>query len=151
MQCPACNRGLTERTVGGITVDICQSGCSGIWFDWLELKKFDEPHEEAGTELLDLERNPAVSIDRSKRLSCPKCDETIGLVLFEMLTGRPAFADSSVLRVLTSVRTVEPERLATKVDDAFRPLLQRMLKRQPETRTITMREVETTLSALSLG
>ena len=74
---------------------------------------------------------------------------SFGLILFEMLTGRPAFADSSLLRVLRSVRTVEPERIAAKVDGAFRPLLQRMLKRQPETRTITMREVETTLSALA--
>jgi Zn-finger nucleic acid-binding protein len=63
--------------VGGITVDICPGGCGGIWFDWLEIKKFDEPHEEAGTELLDIERNPTVSRDRSKRLSCPKCDDTI--------------------------------------------------------------------------
>ena len=77
MQCPACSKELTERTVGGITVDICQSGCRGIWFDWHEIKKFDEPHEEAGKQLLELERNPAVSIDRSKRLSCPKCDDTI--------------------------------------------------------------------------
>jgi Zn-finger nucleic acid-binding protein len=76
MRCPACSRGLTERTVGGITVDICQGGCSGIWFDWLEIKKFDEPHEEAGTELLDLKRNAAVSPDRSKQLGCPKCDDT---------------------------------------------------------------------------
>lgn len=77
MRCPACSRDLTERNVGGITVDICQGGCGGIWFDGLEIKKFDEPHEEAGTELLDIERDPAISIDRSVRLSCPKCDATI--------------------------------------------------------------------------
>ena len=82
MRCPACSRELTEQTVGGITVDICQGGCSGIWFDWLEIKKFDEPHEEAGTELLDVERNPVVSHDRSKRLSCPKCDDTIMMRYF---------------------------------------------------------------------
>jgi Zn-finger nucleic acid-binding protein len=77
MRCPACSKELTEGTVGGITVDVCQGGCGGIWFDWLEIKKFDEPHEEEGTELLDLERNPAATLDRSKRLSCPKCDDTI--------------------------------------------------------------------------
>jgi Zn-finger nucleic acid-binding protein len=63
--------------VGGIAVDVCQRGCGGIWFDWLEIKKFDEPHEEAGTELLNIERDPETSIDRSKPLCCPKCDDTI--------------------------------------------------------------------------
>ena len=77
MRCPACSRELSERSVGGITVDTCQGGCGGIWFDWLEIKKFDEQHEEAGTELLDLERDPAVALDRSRRLRCPKCDDTI--------------------------------------------------------------------------
>ena len=77
MHCPACTRELAERTVGGITVDVCQAGCGGIWFDWLEIKKFDEPHEEAGTELLDIERDPGLSVDRSSRLRCPKCDDAV--------------------------------------------------------------------------
>ncbi|MHC4434553.1 MAG: zf-TFIIB domain-containing protein [Planctomycetota bacterium] len=92
MRCPACSKELTEGTVGGITVDVCQGGCGGIWFDWLEIKKFDEPHEEEGTELLDLERNPAATLDRSKRLSCPKCDDTIMVRHFFSVSQFPSEA-----------------------------------------------------------
>lgn len=76
MKCPACSRPLTEKTVGNITVDICQSGCGGIWFDQFELKKLDEPHEHEGEELLYVERDPAVSIDHAARRHCPRCEST---------------------------------------------------------------------------
>jgi Zn-finger nucleic acid-binding protein len=59
-------------TVGGITVDVCSGGCGGIWFDRYELMKVDEYHESAGEELLRIERAPNISVDHSKRLSCPK-------------------------------------------------------------------------------
>jgi len=77
MRCPACTKELSASTVGGVTVDVCRGGCGGIWFDNLEIKKFDEPHEEAGTELLEIERNAATTIDRTKRLDCPKCDGAV--------------------------------------------------------------------------
>ena len=48
MNCPACKRVLEQLTVGDVTVDACRGGCGGIWFDNLELEKFDEPHEAAG-------------------------------------------------------------------------------------------------------
>ncbi|UCG46431.1 MAG: zf-TFIIB domain-containing protein [Phycisphaerales bacterium] len=74
MECPACGNSLKEVTVEGITVDVCEGGCGGIWFDWFELQKVDEPHESAGEGLLEVERDEGVSVDRSKRLDCPKCD-----------------------------------------------------------------------------
>ena len=57
---------------------------------------------------------------------------SLGLILYEMITGRAAFAEPSLLRLLRAVRKVEPERLAGEVDGAFRPLLQRMLERSPD-------------------
>ncbi len=42
MKCPACGNALTEKTVDPITLDVCQGGCGGIWFDNFELQKVDE-------------------------------------------------------------------------------------------------------------
>ncbi len=74
MQCPACGRRLTQKTVEGIAVDVCVGGCGGIWFDNYELEKMDEPHESAGEMLLDVERDEMVSIDQTARRLCPICD-----------------------------------------------------------------------------
>lgn len=77
MKCPACENQLQEITVSDIAVDICKGGCGGIWFDNLELKKFDEPHESAGEELLEIERDESIAIDHTKSLMCPKCDDIV--------------------------------------------------------------------------
>ena len=73
MECPACSNSLKEVTVGDVTVNVCEGGCGGIWFDNFELKKFDEQHESAGQELLDIERDESIVVDHTKRLKCPKC------------------------------------------------------------------------------
>ncbi len=77
MKCPACGNQLQQVAAGDVTVDVCKGGCGGIWFDNFELKKFDEPHEEAGQALLEIELAPNVSVDHSKRLNCPKCDGVV--------------------------------------------------------------------------
>jgi len=64
-------------TARDVTVNACEFGCGGIWFDQLELKKLDEPHEYAGQVLLDLKRDPNVQVDVSKRRRCPKCKDVI--------------------------------------------------------------------------
>jgi Zn-finger nucleic acid-binding protein len=64
-------------TVGDVAVDVCKGGCGGIWFDNFELKKFDEPHESAGQELLDVECDTSLVVDRTKRFKCPKCDDIV--------------------------------------------------------------------------
>ncbi len=77
MQCPACGNNLKEKVVSGVTVDICEHGCGGIWFDNFEIKKFDEPHETSGEEILNIQRNPHVVVDRNQRLKCPKCSDIV--------------------------------------------------------------------------
>ena len=77
MNCPACGRGLKQLTVSDVTVDVCKGGCGGIWFDQFELKKFDEPHEAEGQELLEVDRDPGVSVDHTQRLKCPKCADMV--------------------------------------------------------------------------
>ena len=55
-------------------VDVCRSGCGGIWFDNFELKKVDEEHEKLGNELIALEFDPAAPVTTQKR-GCPRCPE----------------------------------------------------------------------------
>ena len=82
MKCPACGRAMTEVQVQDITVDVCRGGCGGIWFDWMELKKVDEPHEAIGQELMEVERDPNVKIDPSAKRQCPRCENTIMMTHF---------------------------------------------------------------------
>ncbi|MBW7989579.1 MAG: hypothetical protein FVQ84_06125 [Planctomycetes bacterium] len=77
MNCSACGNVLQEKTVGDVVVDICQGGCGGIWFDNIELQKFDEPHESVGEALLDIERDESIVIDHTKRLKCPSCEHIL--------------------------------------------------------------------------
>jgi hypothetical protein len=64
-------------TVGGVVVDVCRGGCGGIWFDNYELNKFDEPHESAGEELLEIEQDESIIVDHTKKLKCPSCDDVV--------------------------------------------------------------------------
>jgi len=79
MKCPACGNQLQQMTAGDVTVEICKGGCGGIWFDSLEVKKFDEPHESAGEQLLEIERDDSMTVDHTKRLKCPKCGDIVML------------------------------------------------------------------------
>lgn len=73
MKCPACFLELTEFTIGGVTVDACEGGCAGIWFDAFELQRVDEPHEVAGDQVLFLQRDPLLSVDPTRKRECPRC------------------------------------------------------------------------------
>jgi Zn-finger nucleic acid-binding protein len=77
--CPACGHALSTRTAGDVTVDVCDGGCGGMWFDHWELQKVDEQTESAGESLLDVRRDPGVVVDPAERYQCPKC--TDGVVL----------------------------------------------------------------------
>jgi len=77
MNCPACANTLQERDVDGVSVDVCDGGCGGIWFDKDELSHFDEPHESAGALLLSLKRDPMLDVDRNARYDCPRCERYV--------------------------------------------------------------------------
>jgi Zn-finger nucleic acid-binding protein len=74
MKCPACGNDLSHIDVSGVEVDTCDGGCGGVWFDKYQFKKFDEPHEHAGESLLDISRNPSVTIDQDEKRGCPRCE-----------------------------------------------------------------------------
>jgi len=77
MICPACGNELSKITINNIEFDVCKKGCGGVWFDWFELQKVDEQDEAAGEALLDIEKNPDVKIDFSKKRTCPKCGDVV--------------------------------------------------------------------------
>ena len=82
MQCPVCANKLTEREANGFHIDVCESGCAGIWFDSTELDRCDSHRDKFPNELLRVKSNSDVAIDRSKRRNCPKCTGTVMERLF---------------------------------------------------------------------
>jgi len=79
MPCPACDNPLDERTFADIRLDVCANGCGGAWFDQFEFRKFDEPHEEAAAELLDLDGARTRPTGADDCFECPRCDEDVVL------------------------------------------------------------------------
>jgi alkyl hydroperoxide reductase subunit AhpC len=72
----------------------------------------------------------------------PKSDVfSLGAVLYEMLTGRPAFTGENVLRVLDQIRNVTPDRYAAEVPEPFRDILGGSLVREPRDRTLSMERI----------
>ncbi len=82
MKCPACDDTLIEIKAGDILIDVCSSGCGGIWFDQFEMLKFDEPHEFVNDNILlgKGEGKTIIHEDGQGARSCPKCDETAFLI-----------------------------------------------------------------------
>ena len=70
MNCPACDCLLTTRPVGGISVDVCDGGCGGVWFDNFELRRVDEAGAEA---LSHVARDPMLRVDHESKRRCPRC------------------------------------------------------------------------------
>jgi uncharacterized protein len=73
MKCPACTHELMEFVIGGVTVDACEGGCAGIWFDGFELQRVDDQHEVAGDKVLHLQRDPRLVLDPNLKRECPRC------------------------------------------------------------------------------
>jgi len=85
MKCPACDHELSGIQVGAVAVDVCQGGCGGIWFDAFELKKVDEQHEAAGEHLTQIQRDPDIRVDLTRKRDCPRC---VGIKLKRHLFNR---------------------------------------------------------------
>ena len=72
MKCPACDHELSARAAGSITVDVCDGGCGGVWFDNFELRKVDEAGAHA---IRSVPRDFALVVDSQSRRRCPKCTD----------------------------------------------------------------------------
>lgn len=72
MKCPACGGDLVSRVAGAISVDVCEGGCGGVWFDNFELRKVDE----AGVQVIrSVQRDFSLHVDRESRRRCPRCSD----------------------------------------------------------------------------
>lgn len=71
----------------------------------------------------------------------------LGLILYELATGKMAFPGGNLLQILDQIRSVDPEPLAAEAPDPLSGILRQLLIRDPLARTITMREVTETLLA----
>src|SRR3954452_10091900 len=88
MKCPACGHELTAKSSGEVTLDVCEGGCGGIWFDAWELKKLDEPREAVGEDILHVRRDSAVKVDLERRRECPKDPGTVMMRHFSSVKHR---------------------------------------------------------------
>jgi len=77
MKCPACGGALTPVDVSSLTIDVCQGGCAGIWFDQAELRSLVEPAEKAGETLVALAVKPQVTVNVAERRRCPRCPNSV--------------------------------------------------------------------------
>ena len=73
MMCPRCGQPMEERDFGGVHVDVCETGCRGLWLDWGELAELDDPGEGFGREFVSaVEAAPIPA--REGRIRCTRCD-----------------------------------------------------------------------------
>jgi alkyl hydroperoxide reductase subunit AhpC/predicted Ser/Thr protein kinase len=66
---------------------------------------------------------------------------SLGLILYEMLTGRKAIPGNNILEVLRKVEAVEADRYAAEVADPFGSILRQALVTDSQRRGITMSQI----------
>ena len=63
--------------MSSLTIDMCQGGCAGLWFDRTEVRSVDEPTAKAGETLVALAGKPQVTVDATKRRRYPRCPDSV--------------------------------------------------------------------------
>lgn len=99
------------------------------------LPKFSEPKGMSGT--------PSYMAPEQVRgqTAIPPSDVfSLGLILYEMTTGKRAVQEGSLLETLRQIDQIEGDQLASQAPEPFRHLLRQMLNRHPEER-VSMNQV----------
>ena len=88
MKCPACKRVLKKLKVGPVTLDACQDGCGGIWFDADELGKINATLATGKNPVAEISRTVEVDTGETRVLKCVKCrGATLERKLFSLGSG----------------------------------------------------------------
>ncbi len=72
MKCPVCGEEMVQENLG-VNVDVCETGCKGMWFDQDELVMLDENNEGLGAALENALRHPRSNDGARGPIDCPKC------------------------------------------------------------------------------
>lgn len=70
---------------------------------------------------------------------------SFGALLYEMLSGRPAFRGDSTMRTVAAILTKEPEPLPATIDSELTRVVLRCLRKEPERRYQTMADLKVEL------
>jgi Zn-finger nucleic acid-binding protein len=88
MRCPACQRPLHRFEAGTVTLDGCDGGCGGIWFDHKELAKVTRKHSKAAIKVADIRPDPNVRVHDDDIRRCPHCKgRTLEKKLYSLGSG----------------------------------------------------------------
>jgi hypothetical protein len=88
MHCPACLRPLRRFKAGTVTLDGCDGGCGGIWFDHRELARVNREHPDPDASIASLRHDPAVRVHDDDVRGCPKCEAvTLEKKLYSLGSG----------------------------------------------------------------
>jgi len=73
MKCPACKRVLKKLDVGSVSLDVCQSGCGGVWFDAEELESINSRSTTGKNPVATIDRTVEVETGEDRVIKCVRC------------------------------------------------------------------------------